>query len=80
MIRNHNGYKQIRNCYEKPDGKGGFKKYYQWEYIINGFNDDNSECAVALATGGYTTHPIDAKNRLTVRGPNGYTKTTKWYH
>lgn len=77
MKRNHNGYLQIQNEYAKHDGT--YQK--SWEYVINSFSFDDSMAEVALFNGGYVSHPIDDKGRLTVRtGPIKYTKTKKWYH
>lgn len=75
--REHNGYLQIQNEYPKADGK--IKKV--WEYVINGFTDNDSMAQVALFSGGEVGHPIDNKGRLTVRtGVNRYHKTKHWYH
>lgn len=80
--RNHNGYFQVLNSYEEPDGNGGYRTRYRWQYVIIGFSDDDT-CSVALWPNGYRVQPIDSKNRLTITGATGKPRKVGphgWYH
>lgn len=81
--RNHNGYLQIRNGFEVPDGKGGFKTVWRWQYVVNGFSYDDTQANLALWDGGEVGSPIDKQNRIKVRtAPLQYRKVgpAYWYH
>lgn len=79
--RDHNGYLQIQNQYERIQPDGSYKFIKKWEYVVLGFFDNETMAHVALFNGGEVGHPIDKKDRLTVRtGMNKYSKTKAWYH
>lgn len=66
--RDNNGLLQVRNTFEVPNGKGGYKTVNRWQYVIQSFTSDDKGAWVSKSNGAGILVPIDSRDRITIKG------------